>query len=185
VVQGITPSARLAQGYKVTARGVELAREAGSIQPDPVTRSSTDPVFGSGLNSFFGKNKERTEPTKQDRIGLARELDRSSSPDPVPLPSVVTLELGPETLRALLSALGVQICRCGHALVERERGKDGMRFLGCVKGKAGCGVTLPVRGQPYQRREDKPALKALRPAKDLSTMTLADALQRTADARKA
>lgn len=142
VVQGIGQSARLAQGYKVTARGESLAREAGSIQPDPVTRSSTDPVFDSGLISPSIKEKENQEPTTERRGRATKELDRSS-PDPV----AGTFELGPRSL-AVLYAAQTQTPLCGCLLPMHP--KDGKRgwFWACMYGRKGCGLTAPMRYQP-------------------------------------
>jgi hypothetical protein len=139
VTQGVGQSARLPEGYKLTDEGARLAREAGPIQPDPVTRSSTDPVFGSGLS--LGSKGDRKEPEpKTERPDPVR----SSAADPVP-----TFALAPHSLAVLYAAMTqTPLCGCMLPMHADQQRKTGLWFWRCMHGRKGCGLTTSMRYQP-------------------------------------
>lgn len=175
-VEGVGRSARLPEGYRLTAEGrAELDRSAGSIQPDPARSSPPIQSVGSGLSSSLPKTKRKQEPTTERTDPAPIHVERSSGPIQFDGPFV--LDLAPATRNALLAGLlGVPLCDCAddpRPLVEREQGKSGRWFLGCLRGKKGCGVTLPLmerRGQPPRR--ESPPQPSGPPKRDLSTLSL-------------
>lgn len=173
VVQGVGRSARTPEGYKLTDEGERLAREAGSIQPDPARSSPPIQSVGFGLSSSSAGTKKKQEPTTERPDPAPIQPGRSSPPIQPHGPLVI--ELGPATRNALMAGLlGVPLCDCPgdpRPLVEREQGKTGRWFLGCLRGKKGCGVTLPLRGRPRESRRESQAAPAAQ-KRDLSTLTL-------------
>jgi DNA-binding PadR family transcriptional regulator len=174
-VQKVGRSARLPEGYRITERGL-----AHASQREPVREPALIQSVGSGLNSSSPNDKEKKEPTKElahgDPVSQPRE----------PAPILVTVELGPQSIAALFAVAGVKVCRCPvpRPLVEREQGKSGLRFLGCVLGKGGCGLTLPVGRPRWAPRHEPAEAPRERPANDLSTLTLQDVLRRTSESKK-
>lgn len=136
-----------ADPIRLTPRGLAALDQhrSAQVQHTPQHRSSTPPEYEA--KSSPENKKEEIAPPKAPLPKEEPAQVTSTGPAQVAWPQrqVVVIELGPETRNALVSALlGVPLCPCGLPMVERERGKDGVGFLACVRGKAGCGATAAL-----------------------------------------
>ena len=182
--QNVGRSARLPEGYRLTASGESALLTAGGAGPrGPAVGQlvgQPGPVLGSSPMSLSEKNKEEIEPPKDLARGPVLSDPWASPRGPAPL----VLELGPATRNALVAALlGVPLCGCGLPMVERRRAKDGCRFLACVMGRGGCGATTGSGAVPRARSREEPPTTKPR-ARDLSQLGLAElvALKRAREA---
>jgi hypothetical protein len=181
-VQGVGRSARTPEGYRLTPRGVQLDRVgAGSIQPDPAPRSSSDPVLDSVLVLSSQVNKKNQD-KNQDWIDPAPIQPQRAETDPAPPAShSQRLALDDQTLSVLYAAMTqTPLCACVRPMHAKQQAKSGAWFWGCMHGRKGCGMTCPMRWQP------KAPQRAPEPGKrDMSNLTLDDVIRRTADKRRA
>lgn len=176
VVQGVGQSARLPEGYKLTEHGGRVAREVGSIQPDPVSRASSDPVLGSRISLGPSGDTE-----KQDRT-----TDRTDPVATAADPVTTRLALDDRTLSVLYAAVTqTPICLCVRPMHPKQQHKTGTWFWGCVLGrkKGGCGITAPMRYQP-KRQDGGGSGKAGR-ARDVTNLGLQEVMQLVSERRKA
>lgn len=175
VVQGVGPSARLPEGYKLTTQGESLARGAGPIQPDPVRGASPDPVFGSGVSLVSSRDTENKDPNPE-----RTDPARSSSADPVAANQPFAFDQ--RTLAVFYAAMTqTPLCGCMLPMHAKERHNKGGWFWACMHGRKGCGLTAPMRYQPKQQPQRE---SGERRARDQSTLTLDDILKRKAEAKQ-
>lgn len=146
-VEGVGCSARVAQGYRFVGDGERLAREAGSIRPDPVSRSSTDPVFGSSLPLESSEDKEKPEPTTDRTDPAPIRLS-----DPVP---ATRLSFDDRSLSVFYAAATqTPLCGCMRPMHAKPQRKTGYWFWACMFGRKGCGMTLTMRYQPKAKNTE-------------------------------
>lgn len=191
--QGVGRSARVPEGFRVTARGEE---DLAQRPPEPAVGQlvgqivgQPEPVLGSGLISGSPKEEENSEPTTTQDHGVpdgAVGQIVGQPREPAPLAQTLRLDFPPHVLAVLYAAVaGTPLCACDlpRPMVQREQSKTGMPFWSCVRGKRGCGVTLPVRGQG--RRQESTPRRGPRDVTNLDIGEVRKCLQAVADAKRA
>lgn len=181
LVQGVGRSARLPEGYRLTPEGARLARDVGPIQPiqpDPVDRSSPDPVLSLAAGLYSERTNEKPyRPTER------------TDPAPIQIPDPATttrLSFDEQTLSVLYAAMTqTPLCACVRPMHAKTQAKTGTWFWACMLGRKGCGLTLPMRWQPKAGAKSIEQGKARRDQSHLTPRDILSVMGRTAEARRA